>query len=478
MLALALALGSSLAVAQPQPTIHVHGKHKIESKHKVESKHRQKEKELEQIDKEHPFGVIPKGPLQIIISIDQQRVHLYSDGAPVADVPVATGVPEHPTPIGVFSVIEKQLYHESNIYSAAPMPFMQRITWSGLALHEGIGLGHRASHGCVRMPREFAARLWLLTRLGARVIIARSELKPAMFADARLFVHRDKPPPEVPDQPASSIGPVKTAQTIDGGKTVDGTAEPDGVSVPTVKPANPELALASETGAAAAGTTAGEAKMNLSLHGSVETVPVPSPKPDRLAKAATTHAGPIAILVSRKASRIYVRQGFKPLFDARITIEHPKQLIGTHVFTAMEFQEDGATLRWNVISFPGERPQSPQSADKKPDKSAKGKKKREPVAKPVAEPPPPETPQGALARIDMPQDVKDRISELIVPGSSLIISDEGLGAETGEGTDFIVAWREDGSLDDGSPKRRPHASRPRFEPAYRVWEPVSPFGWY
>ena len=72
---------------------------------------------------------------------------------------VATGVPGHADAEGVFSVIERDRFHHSNIYSGAPMPFMQRITWSGVALHEGAGIGHPASHGCIRMPHEFAARL-------------------------------------------------------------------------------------------------------------------------------------------------------------------------------------------------------------------------------------------------------------------------------------------------------------------------------
>ncbi|MGA8952688.1 MAG: L,D-transpeptidase family protein, partial [Xanthobacteraceae bacterium] len=131
---------------------------------------------------------MPKGPLQIFISIDQQKLHLYSDGTHVADTSVATGVPSLPTPLGVFSVIQKQVFHRSNIYSNAPMPFMQRITWSGVAMHEGEGIGHRASHGCIRMPHEFAVRLYHLTKLGVPVIVARQELRPVAFADAHLFM--------------------------------------------------------------------------------------------------------------------------------------------------------------------------------------------------------------------------------------------------------------------------------------------------
>jgi lipoprotein-anchoring transpeptidase ErfK/SrfK len=181
----------------------------------------------EQVSKA-PFGQIPNGPLQIIISIDQQKLHLYSDGKEVAETLIATGVPQHPTPVGVFSIIEKDILHHSNIYSGAPMPFMQRITWSGVALHEGVNLGHPASHGCIRMPREFAARLWVLTKLGVRVIIARPELQPADFADTRLFVHMDETSPVSTGAAPAIDKPIKTAATIDGGKTSDALApQPD-----------------------------------------------------------------------------------------------------------------------------------------------------------------------------------------------------------------------------------------------------------
>ncbi len=163
-----------------------------------------------------PFGDIPKGPIEIFVSIDQQKLHLYSDGAHIADTSVATGVPSLPTPLGVFSVIQKQVFHRSNIYSGAPMPFMQRITWSGVALHEGESIGHRASHGCIRMPGEFARRLYALTKIGARVIVANEELKPAEFADPHLFVHKVPAPP--PAAPAVAAEPAKDAPASGDGK--------------------------------------------------------------------------------------------------------------------------------------------------------------------------------------------------------------------------------------------------------------------
>ena len=96
---------------------------------------------------------VVEGPFQIVVAIARQQVTLYGQNGPIAQAAVSTGVPGHPTPLGVFAVISKQKWHESNIYSGAPMPYMQRITWSGIALHAGQIPGHPASHGCIRLPQ-------------------------------------------------------------------------------------------------------------------------------------------------------------------------------------------------------------------------------------------------------------------------------------------------------------------------------------
>src|SRR5437660_12179415 len=106
---------------------------------------------------------------------------------PVAAAAVSTGMPGHPTPMGVFSVIQKDRYHHSNIYSNAPMPYMQRITWSGVAMHQGVVPGHPASHGCIRLPPAFAKRLWSITRIGVRVIIAQDDVPLAEIDNPRLL---------------------------------------------------------------------------------------------------------------------------------------------------------------------------------------------------------------------------------------------------------------------------------------------------
>src|SRR5258705_2385526 len=99
----------------------------------------------------------------------------------------------HPTPMGVFSVIQKHKLHHSNIYSNAPMPYMQRITWSGVAMHAGVLPGYPASHGCIRMPTAFAQKMWNWTKLGARVIVTPGEITPIRFSHPLLVAQKVVP---------------------------------------------------------------------------------------------------------------------------------------------------------------------------------------------------------------------------------------------------------------------------------------------
>src|SRR5207302_7152403 len=111
----------------------------------------------------------------------------YNDHGLVDRSAISTGMLGHPTPKGVFTIIGRERYHRSNIYSAAPMPFMQRITWSGIAMHLGVVPGHPASHGCIRLPPAFAKRLWSITKIGARVIIAQDDVALADIHSPRLL---------------------------------------------------------------------------------------------------------------------------------------------------------------------------------------------------------------------------------------------------------------------------------------------------
>ena len=354
-------------------------------------------------NKEVGFGEMPKGPLQIVVSIDHQRVTLFSNGVRVAQGPVSTGVPGRPTPMGVFSVIEKDRYHRSNLYSNAPMPFMQRITWSGVALHEGVLPGYPASHGCIRMSRDFAQKLWPTTQLGARVVIARGELAPVDFEHPRLFVPKPKPEPQV----------AGNATTTDGRNVAQIPVAPAEVTPVTGEPRPPEVAPAGSDGIKPAPT--------------IDPVKPNAPRL-RSADQPAKRSGQVAVFVSRKEKKIFVRQGFVPLFDVPVVIEEPDQPLGTHVLTAMEVTDNG--MRWNLMTIPTD-PSAPV------EQRESRRKWKEP-SRPAGQIKSPSTAAEALDRIQMPQDAVDRISELLIPGSSLLISDEGLGRETGRYTEFIV----------------------------------------
>ena len=199
---------------------------------------------------------MPKGPLQIVVSIGSQKVTLYSNGQRVAQGGVSTGQPGHSTPMGVFSVIEKDRHHHSNIYSGAPMPFMQRITWSGVALHEGVLPGYPASHGCIRMSHDFAQKLWPVTKLGVRVIVARGDVSPVDFEHAKLFTPKPKPDGS---SVAAVDAPIRLAQvrtaTEEGVTVIDVTPVPMVEGAPPVEPPKPVVTEAP----AAPGRDGGEA---------------------------------------------------------------------------------------------------------------------------------------------------------------------------------------------------------------------------
>jgi hypothetical protein len=269
------------------------------------------------------------------------------------------------------------------------MPYMQRITWSGIALHAGVLPGYPASHGCIRLTNSFAIQLWHLTKRGTRVIIAHDDVRPVEIANPHLFESKPK---------VASSSPESRAATAAGN----------------------DIITAAATHALPGSNAATQEATNLQ---------VPDSAP---AGVASQRVIPISVFVSRKLSKLFVRQGFTPLFDIPVTIKNPAEPLGTHVFTVTEFKNEGAAIRWTVISMPEEFPRT--SGD-----SIKGRKA---PAKRIIEtgPPMPSTVKAnaALDRIEIPQDVVERISELLTPGSLLIVSDYGISDETGKDTDFIV----------------------------------------
>jgi hypothetical protein len=354
----------------------------------VRHKHRHRHKKPQSAKKEQARDT-PNGPLQIVVSIADQRIAVYDNGELIARSSVSTGEPRHPTPLGVFSVIGKNRWHRSNLYSAAPMPYMQRLTWSGIALHAGVLPGYPASHGCIRLKRDFAVRLWQLTRRGTRIIIAPDDIRPLEIANPRLFAAKPKAfsgPPE--SSAASADSTMMTAAAVQSALTPDADAQ---------QVTDPQAPVSTRSAVA----------------------------PPKVV--------PISVFVSRKLSRLFVRQGSTPLFDSPVRIQDPEEPLGTHVFTAMEFRDEGAALRWTVVSMP--------EKSRRTLRASNGRTPGNQIVETSPTSSSPDKANAALDRIEMAQDAVERIAERVTPGSSLIVSDYGISKETGKGTDFIVVMQ-------------------------------------
>ncbi len=134
----------------------------------------------------------PSGPIVMVVSLPDQRAHVYRNGVIIGATTVSTGKPGHETPTGVFTILEKDVDHHSSTYNNAPMPYMERLTWSGVALHAGRLPGYPASHGCVRMPYEFAQLLFAETKKGMTVVISDETQSPATVSHPGLFAPVDE----------------------------------------------------------------------------------------------------------------------------------------------------------------------------------------------------------------------------------------------------------------------------------------------
>ncbi|MGY0574297.1 L,D-transpeptidase family protein [Bradyrhizobium sp. RDM12] len=473
-----------------------------------------KNKNAARVEKE--TGAKPQGPLVIVVSINRQKVTIYDSNGIFAESPVSTGMKGHSTPMGVFSVIQKHKFHHSNIYSGAPMPYMQRITWSGIAMHAGVLPGYPASHGCIRMPMAFAVKMWNWTKMGARVIVTPGQITPQSFSHPMLTSLRVPPQPAASLEPTTSVGekadksapdtkvtdakPVETKSSETKTASAEGMLElrstvghtvmsdvttgnaavreeaaeievkPDTkfaeASAPAKqpeaatsdeakpgeaaeansddKPADKIEAAKSEPAKADAATTenkpdAAVTAIAPALAASPDAKndqtgvadPAPSVKPD-----LPKRTGQIAVFISRKDSKLYVRQNFAPLFEVPVTIAASDRPLGTHVFTAEIDKTDSNALHWSVVSLPVAVRAAAREDDGRATRRQRGAAVIPIAAKSVITP---DSPTEALDRITIPADAIAKINEMLTMGGSVIVSDQGINqGETGEGTDFIV----------------------------------------
>jgi len=344
---------------------------------------------------------------------------------------------------------------------------MQRITWSGIALHAGLLPGYPDSHGCIRLPYEFAEHLFDLTKVGMRVIVARNDVLPAAIshpllmqpdrsvdlrsivaaklAEARAAGKKGEQARLVTRQKVSERE--RARRTLRMAETAKTRAEVQLAAADyALKAAStPEAISQAEATKSEAATKLAEAEAQLET-----TRAEIQPKIDEAARAieaakaalavraaaldavqdAERKFAPIAIFVSLKTQRLYVRQAFEPVLESPVTIRDPDKAIGTHVFTATGYDSSGGDVRWSVVTLSRKRPDEPGLYEG--HLSEKVDHVGDPGATDVG------AAVAALDRITIPPEIMDRVFQSISPGSSLIVSDEELSTETGEATDFVV----------------------------------------
>jgi hypothetical protein len=363
-------------------------------------------------------------PVIAIVSLRSQQITVYDAKGWIVRAPVSSGQKGRETPAGIFSIIQKNAEHYSNLYDDAYMPHMQRITWSGIALHGGVLPGRPASHGCVRMPFEFAEDLFDATRVGMRVIVAPHDVTPVEIAHPLLPSAKTG---------AGAIAAARSAEAEEAARKADRarlaavTASREVAQAMTAVRVAENLKLRAETELAVAETALSFA-ISPEAKGRAEDTKAKAIA--RIAELGTKWAAAKAELQPKLDSVASAREAAAAAEAVRVPAAEAARAaaIGTHVFTAMERNSD-TDMRWSVVTLEGGRPQGIVD-------HGRGHVNRDQYAKLISSDA--GVAKSALDRIVIPQDVLERISGLASPRSSLIISDEGLSSETGKGTDFIV----------------------------------------
>src|SRR5262245_27707858 len=367
-----------------------------------------------------PTSALPTNadPLMLVVSLSQQRVEVYRGTELVTSAKISSGKPGYDTRAGVFSILEKARYHHSNLFSGAPMPWMQRMTWSGTALHAGVVPGYPASHGCVRLPFSFAPKLFRMTNVGENVIVAQNRVVPQPVEHPNLF------------QPASAEPQVSLALAAHDKANDAGTVPPlqgpepaalDAVSndppgaplrILITRRTERDRIIAVQYLLASLGylqpqnftgrvgdETIGAIKAFQKGKGLRET----GAYSNELAKQVYLAAGK----AEPPPAHLYVRQDFRSLFDMPVALRNPERPLGTHLFTAMTAPPGKNKMPWMAVNLEG-------------DNSV-----------------------NALDRIEIPDEAAREISAQITPGSSLIIAETSVNsALLREGDDFIVWTKE------------------------------------
>jgi hypothetical protein len=556
---LALALVTDLAVVSAEAQAQSRRDNERARSERSFEKSKQKPRPVEQAK---PLET--DGPLLMLVSLNQQRMFVYDANGLVTQTRVSTGMSGFDTPKGIYSILEKKEEHSSNIYEGASMPFMQRLLMTGIAMHAGVVPNYPASHGCIRLPHDFARRFFGLTTINERVVISPDVHAPVEFTHPLLFsalpsVAADMVPgnrrAETTGERAVKIG-VDAAEALLGVSSAHAATEPQGRTLESAaearraerqrlvdaigtagnrrtaaadgeKTAIKALADARTAAKAARNTSSAVARaankakdaklsqertlkaiqariakssskmradklaeLEAEATATAEKIAPLTAEADRAAEAATSAAAdakaaetaadeaaakvkaakteikdaavaetsakaavakfdrlevnrdqPVSMFISSKTGMIHIRQGFERVMEAQATIENPEIPLDTFVFTAVAWKDDSKTdLKWTATEVTEHSMGLPVGDDAEPRK--KKNKAPEEVRLPAAT----ETARAAqtLDRIKIPKEASDWISEVMKPGSTLIVSSYDMSrSETRyAGTDFVVQMPE------------------------------------
>ncbi len=270
----------------------------------------------------------PDGPMTVVVSLSEQRAFVYRNGVLIGVASASTGKPGHTTPTGVFTVLQKDKDHHSKTYNNAPMPYAERLTWGGVALHAGELPGYPSSHGCVHLPSAFAQKLFAISSMGMVVVIADDDSAPREVAHPTM------------------LAPVSATSGADD-------LEP----------------------------------------------PLAADQQDRW-EPEKSPTGPVSIVVSAGDRRMVVLRNGVEIGRARIGVKDPGTPVGTHVFVVADGGTEAAP-KWIAVGVPGHAAEAGRPLD-----------------------------PTAAARVTMPADFRRNLRPLLVPGTTLLVTDGAIRPDT------------------------------------------------
>ena len=386
-------------------------------------------------------------PLQLVISLDDQKLRAYRGAEVVAESRVSSGKRGYETPTGVFSILHKKKFHRSNIYAGAPMPFMQRLTWTGIALHGSSSVpSFPASHGCIRLPKGFDSQLFSMTQSGIHVVIAKQ------FREPRRIDHPALPQPAA--EPgydarndhwlvayrASGNFESDPARHVSTAGLLAPVRDEMGVSIIPRDDSQPVRILISRRSQSEIlagvqgvlnrlGFDAGEVdgRFGPATRGAIKRfqeaneMTVNGALTPDLISALYVVAG----MDEPKNAKLSVRYKFEQVLETGIDITEPEKPLGTHLLLTSQFDRDRSSTQWMSYTL-NNKINAANRAFYGIDAEASDQ-----VA--LAE---------ALDRIKMPANVYRLLTSILTPGSSIMIADNGTERYTGWKSDFTVETKD------------------------------------